>query len=81
MYGITEQIRVMNEINACLVQHLTTNNLPPAAAPVQEKAIDLANQATTILKVSKALVGHIQPETGDTNHQVRTPGEKGVILC
>ena len=30
MNGITEQIRIMNEINARLVQHLATNHLPLA---------------------------------------------------
>ena len=29
MHGITEQIRIMNANNARLIQHLTTNNLPP----------------------------------------------------
>ena len=32
MYGIAKQIRVMNVINARLVQHLTANNLPPVAS-------------------------------------------------
>ncbi|GFZ01116.1 hypothetical protein Acr_14g0007510 [Actinidia rufa] len=37
MHGIAEQIRIMNENNARLIQHLTTNNPPPLpAAPVPE---------------------------------------------
>ena len=36
MHGIAEQIRIMNKINARLVQHLATNNPPLAVAPVQE---------------------------------------------
>ncbi|GFZ21574.1 hypothetical protein Acr_29g0007360 [Actinidia rufa] len=38
MHGIAEQIRIMNEINAHLVQHLATNNPPLATAPVLEEA-------------------------------------------
>ena len=37
-HGIAEQIRIMNELNARLVQHLTTNNSPPTNAPVPEDA-------------------------------------------
>ena len=36
MHGIAKQIRIMNENNARLIQHLTINNLPPFAAPIQE---------------------------------------------
>ncbi|GFS38857.1 hypothetical protein Acr_00g0059860 [Actinidia rufa] len=35
MHGITEKIRIMNENNVRLIQHLTTNNPPPPAAPIQ----------------------------------------------
>ncbi|GFS34947.1 hypothetical protein Acr_00g0036930 [Actinidia rufa] len=38
MHGIADKIRIMNEINARLVQHLTMNNPPPLAAPVLEEA-------------------------------------------
>ena len=38
MHGIAEQIRIMNEINALLVQHLTINNPPPATAHILENA-------------------------------------------
>ncbi|GFZ18505.1 hypothetical protein Acr_27g0002440 [Actinidia rufa] len=38
MHGIAEQIRIMNEINACLVQHLATNNPPPPTAPIPKDA-------------------------------------------
>ena len=34
MHGIAEQIRIMNENNARLIQHLTTNNPPPLTAHV-----------------------------------------------
>ncbi|GFZ14728.1 hypothetical protein Acr_24g0009180 [Actinidia rufa] len=37
MHGITEQIRVMNEINARLVQHLATSNPPPPVANILEE--------------------------------------------
>ncbi|GFY96627.1 hypothetical protein Acr_11g0009330 [Actinidia rufa] len=36
MHGIAEQIKIMNEINARLVQHLATNNPPPPTAHVLE---------------------------------------------
>ncbi|GFZ21568.1 hypothetical protein Acr_29g0007300 [Actinidia rufa] len=36
MHGITKQIKIMNEINARLVQHLATNNPLPPAAPIPE---------------------------------------------
>ena len=32
MHGIAEQIKMMNEINAHLVQHPITNNMPPVTA-------------------------------------------------
>ncbi|GFZ05154.1 hypothetical protein Acr_17g0007260 [Actinidia rufa] len=38
MHEIAEQIRIMNEINACLVQHLATNNPPPPIAPIPNEA-------------------------------------------
>ncbi|GFY84520.1 hypothetical protein Acr_03g0012940 [Actinidia rufa] len=38
MHGIAEQIRIMNEINARLVQHLATNNPPPVTTPIPEDA-------------------------------------------
>ena len=78
MYGITEQIRVMNKINTRLVQHLTTNNSPPATAPVQEEAnrSRLSHRSSDHDSQShQALVEHIQPEVGNTNYQVCTPGE------
>ncbi|GFZ02411.1 hypothetical protein Acr_15g0010190 [Actinidia rufa] len=34
MHGIAEQIRIMNENNACLIQHLATNNPPSPATPI-----------------------------------------------
>ncbi|GFY80893.1 hypothetical protein Acr_01g0007020 [Actinidia rufa] len=38
MHGIAEHIRIMNENNARLIQHLTTNNPPPpAVAPIPEE--------------------------------------------
>ena len=37
MHGIAEQIRIMNENNVRLIQHIATNNPPPAAAPIQEE--------------------------------------------
>ncbi|GFS30899.1 hypothetical protein Acr_00g0014650 [Actinidia rufa] len=38
MHGIAKQIRIMNEINAHLVEHLATNNPPPPIALVSEDA-------------------------------------------
>ncbi|GFY95388.1 root hair defective 3 GTP-binding protein [Actinidia rufa] len=38
MHGIFEQIRIMNEINSHLMQHLAINNPPPATAPLPEDA-------------------------------------------
>ena len=35
IHGMAEQMRIMNENNACLIQHLVASNpLPPAAPPV-----------------------------------------------
>ncbi|GFY85817.1 hypothetical protein Acr_04g0005550 [Actinidia rufa] len=66
MHGIAEQIRVMNEINARLVQHLTTSNPPPPTANVSEELIGLVaftKQVIMILIVTIALVKEIQPES------------------
>ena len=41
MQGIVEQIMIMNENNAHLIQHLATNNPPPPSAPIP-KLVDLA---------------------------------------
>ena len=38
MHRIYEQIKIMNELTACLVQHLATNNPPPITALVPENA-------------------------------------------
>ena len=38
MHDIVEKIRIMNEINAQLMQHLATNNSAPATFPVFEDA-------------------------------------------
>lgn len=38
MHGISEQIKIMNELNAHLVQHLVTNNPPFATVPILEDA-------------------------------------------
>ena len=38
IHGIVEQIRVMNEINARLVQHITTTNLSPASVTISKEA-------------------------------------------
>ena len=37
MHGIAEQIRIMNENNVHLIQHLAMNNLPPPAIPALEE--------------------------------------------
>ena len=64
MHGIAEQIRIMNENNARLIQHLSRkfNDL-----------IALAIQAMMILKITKVLAGHIYIGIDDTDHQVLTP--------
>ena len=36
MHGIVEKIRIMNENNACLIQHLSTNKPPLPTAPIPE---------------------------------------------
>ena len=36
MHWIVEQIRIMNENNACLIQHLSTNKPPLPTAPIPE---------------------------------------------
>ncbi|GFY95657.1 hypothetical protein Acr_10g0010420 [Actinidia rufa] len=38
MHGIAEQIRIMNEINVRLVQHLAINNPPPPTASLPKDA-------------------------------------------
>ncbi|GFZ07040.1 hypothetical protein Acr_18g0012100 [Actinidia rufa] len=38
MHGIVEQIKIMNKINARLVRHLATNNLPPPTTLAPEAA-------------------------------------------
>ena len=38
MHKIAEQIRIMNEINARLVQHIAINNLPLVTTHVHEEA-------------------------------------------
>ncbi|GFS34936.1 hypothetical protein Acr_00g0036830 [Actinidia rufa] len=38
MHGIAEQIRIMNESNARLIQHLATNNPSLPVAPILEEA-------------------------------------------
>ncbi|GFS43540.1 hypothetical protein Acr_00g0085640 [Actinidia rufa] len=38
MHGIVEQIKIMNENNACLIQHLSINNMPPTTTPIQKEA-------------------------------------------
>ena len=38
MHGIVEQIRIMNVINARLVQHLAMNNPPLAVASIPKDA-------------------------------------------
>ena len=37
MHGIAKEIRIMNENNAHLIQHLTTNNPPPPVVPILEE--------------------------------------------
>ena len=43
MHDIVKQIRIMNELNARLVQHLTTNNPALATAPIPEDANQSCN--------------------------------------
>ncbi|GFY87074.1 hypothetical protein Acr_05g0007130 [Actinidia rufa] len=80
MHGIAEHIRIMNENNALLIQHLTTNNPPPPTAPIPPKLnglVVLTDQVTVNPRVIKALVG---PETTDLDHRAYDLGKKGVLF-
>ncbi|GFZ21661.1 hypothetical protein Acr_29g0008230 [Actinidia rufa] len=57
MHGIIEQIRIMNEINARLIQHLATNNPPSPIAPVPEEA-DRSHPNFMRCKVKQKNVSH-----------------------
>ncbi|GFY90845.1 hypothetical protein Acr_07g0010420 [Actinidia rufa] len=64
MYGIVEQIRIMNEINARQVQHLATNSSPPSTAPFWKMLIKLAiltDRSTGTHRIAVVLVKDIQP--------------------
>ncbi|GFS39302.1 hypothetical protein Acr_00g0062150 [Actinidia rufa] len=61
----------MNENNARLIQHIARKKLTDLAV--------LTDLVPTILKVAKALVGHILSEVYVVDHQICTPGEKEVL--
>ena len=67
MHRIAEQIRIMNEPNAGLIQHLATNNSPPPAAPVKEvsRSCRPRRLGDRESQVAKALIG---PEIADPDH-------------
>ena len=71
MHGIAEQIRIIKENNVCLIQHLTKNNPPFAATPIQEE-VDRSHRSRQssdrYLKVAKAQVG-----SGTINQKSATP--------
>ncbi|GFS34603.1 hypothetical protein Acr_00g0034770 [Actinidia rufa] len=75
MHNIAKQIRVMNENNACLIQHLTKNNPPPPATPVPkvERSLYSNDRAMLSLRVTRVLTEH---EIGDVNHPVHALGER-----
>ena len=62
MYGITEQIRVMNEINACQVQHLATNNPPPPTAPVLQMVAHMDEVKAISIKIKNFKIRQIHRE-------------------
>ena len=71
IHNIVEQIRIMNQNNARLIQHLPTNNLPPPLYHLSQKLNDLVvlvGRATTSLKVTEVRIGHIQIEISIINH-------------
>ncbi|GFY97551.1 hypothetical protein Acr_12g0000920 [Actinidia rufa] len=66
-----------------LVQHLSTNNPPPATALVLKNADRSAvpfDRAIRIHKIAMVLVRNIQPGAVSTDQQVRTPSEERVLL-
>ncbi|GFZ11305.1 hypothetical protein Acr_22g0007030 [Actinidia rufa] len=75
MHNIAKQIRVMNENNACLIQHLTKNNSPPPTThvPKVERSLHSNDRAKMSLRVTRVLTEH---EIGDVNHPVHALGEK-----
>ncbi|GFZ10901.1 hypothetical protein Acr_22g0002990 [Actinidia rufa] len=70
--GIAGQIKIMNENNALLIQHLSTNNAPPPAIPIPEEVDQscvLVDQETVCLEVAKVQVGRVRLESSDVDHQ------------
>ncbi|GFZ14714.1 hypothetical protein Acr_24g0009040 [Actinidia rufa] len=83
MYGIAEQIKIMNEINALLVQHLATtiHLLPPHLS--LKMLIDLVVLVTWAIRIRKiiiVLVRDIQQVTVSTSQQVYNIDEEGVLV-
>ena len=79
MHDIAKQNRIMNENNACLIQHLATNNVPPLAAPIppeverSHRSRRLGDRESQSRQVVKALVG---PEIDNTDHPLYDLGQK-----
>ena len=59
MHGIAKQIRIMNENNALLIQHLTTNTTTSCHTCPRSSSISPSSliRRPLILKSPKALVG------------------------
>ena len=73
MHGTADQIRIMNESNVRLIQHLTTNNpLPPLTVPILEVQHLVAFNVRVMInpKAIKVQAGHIRTKIGNVDHQV-----------
>ena len=82
MHGIAKQIRIMNENNTYLIQHLTMNNPPPTTALAQEETNQPrhSHQLGNHDSQSHHSTGRATPpEVIANNHQVCTLGEKEVL--
>ena len=65
MHGIVEQIKIIYEINAYLVQHLAINNPPLSPHPSLKMMVDLAiltTRATRFVESSKCESGTLCEE-------------------
>ncbi|GFY87298.1 hypothetical protein Acr_05g0009370 [Actinidia rufa] len=83
MHRIPEQIRIMNEINVHLVQHLATNNLPHVALPIPKNADrsrHFTSRATKICKIIRVLVRDTPRGATNASLRVYTLGEEKALI-
>ncbi|GFZ18658.1 hypothetical protein Acr_27g0003970 [Actinidia rufa] len=88
MHGIAEQIRIMNENNARLIQHLSMNNPPPASTTQKIKdldaQIDAINIGASVPITVEALIRQIEPPFTDkvikakVSSRFKLPSQLGV---